>query len=124
MSTDGHINFTKDVAKFAHEEIKDSHTNISIDGYDDDAQREYKVLYVTDDMSTNDPFQEQSYENNTMEEPSEVEEPTIFEDAVETSTIATSLVNDKAIESTTSSENCCTKDEIMRITNDPINHFV
>ena len=38
MSTDGHINFTKDVVKLADEEIEDSHTNISIGGYGDDAQ--------------------------------------------------------------------------------------
>jgi len=31
-----------------------------------------------------------------MEEPSEIEEPTVFEDAVEASTIATDLVNDEA----------------------------
>ncbi|QCE06713.1 hypothetical protein DEO72_LG9g1727 [Vigna unguiculata] len=58
-----------------------------------------------------------------MEEPSEVEEPTIFEDAMEASTTATSLINDKAIESTTSGANFCSQDEIIRITDDPINHF-
>jgi len=73
-------------------------------------------------MSTNDHFQEQSCENNTMEEPSAVEEPTIFEDATEPSTIATDLVNDEAVESTTPSENFCSEDEIMRITDDPLNH--
>jgi len=52
-------------------------------------------------MSTNDHFQEQSYENNTMEEPSAVEEKTVFEDATEASTIAIDLVNDEAAESTT-----------------------
>jgi len=52
-------------------------------------------------MSTNDHFQEQSCENNTMEEPSAVEEKTIFKDAAEASTIATDLVNDEAAESTT-----------------------
>jgi len=31
-----------------------------------------------------------------MEEPSAIEEPTVFEDAVEASTIATDLVNDEA----------------------------
>ena len=35
VSTDGHINFTKDVSEFVDEEIEDSHINISIDGYDD-----------------------------------------------------------------------------------------
>ena len=45
MSTDGHINFAKDVAD---EVIEDSHTNISIDGYVDNAQCEYKVLSVDD----------------------------------------------------------------------------
>jgi len=54
MSTDGHI---KDVAE-VDEEIKDSYTNISTDGYDDDAQCEYKVVPVDEDMSTNDHFQE------------------------------------------------------------------
>ena len=98
ISTDGHINFSKDVAD---EEIKDSHTNISTDGYVDDAPCEYKVVPVDDVMSTNDHFQEQSCENNTMEEPSAVEEPTIFEDAAEASTIATDLVNDEAVYSTT-----------------------
>jgi len=52
MSTDGHINFTKDVVEYVDEEIEDSHTGISTDGYDV-AQYEYKVLYVNDDMSTN-----------------------------------------------------------------------
>jgi len=47
-------------------------------------------------MSTNNHFQEQSCENNTMEEPSEIEERTVFEDAAEASTIATDLVNDEA----------------------------
>ena len=74
-------------------------------------------------MSTNDHFQERSCENNTMEEPSVVEEPTVFEDAAEASTIATDLVNDEATESTTPSENFCLKDEIMRITDDPLNHL-
>jgi len=92
MSTDGHI---KDVAE-VDEEIKDSYTNISTDGYDDDAQCEYKVVPVDEDMSTNDHFQEQNCENNTMEEPSVIEEPTVFEDAAEASTIATDLVNDEA----------------------------
>jgi len=32
------------------------------------------------------------------------------------------LVNDKAVESTTLGENFCSKDEIMRITNDLVNH--
>ena len=97
MPTDGHINFAKDVAD---EEIKDSHINIATDGYVDDAQCEYKVVPVDEDMSTNDHFQEQSCENNTIEEPNAVEEPTIFEDAAEASTIATDLVNDEAVEST------------------------
>ncbi|QCD79087.1 hypothetical protein DEO72_LG1g2725 [Vigna unguiculata] len=119
MSTDGHINFTKDVAD---EEIEDSHTNISTNGYVDDARCEYKVFSVNDDRSTNDLFHEQSYENNTMEDPSEVEEPTIFEDAIEAYTTTTSLVNDKALESITSDENVCSQDEIMRITDDPVNH--
>ncbi|QCD86747.1 hypothetical protein DEO72_LG3g1273 [Vigna unguiculata] len=119
MSTDGHINFAKDVAD---EEIKDSHTNISTDGYVDAAQCEYKVVPIDEDMSTNDHFQEQSCENNTMEEPSVVEEPTLFEDAAEASTIATDLVNDEAAESTTPGENFCSEDEIMRITDDPLNH--
>ena len=73
-------------------------------------------------MSTNDLFQEQSYENNTMEEPSAVEEPTVLEDAAEASTIATDLVNDEAANSTTSSAGFCSQDEITRITDDPINH--
>ncbi|QCD93326.1 hypothetical protein DEO72_LG5g1399 [Vigna unguiculata] len=120
MSTDGHINFAKDVAD---EEIKDSPINISTDGYVDDAPCEYKVVPVDDVMSTNDHFQEQSCENNTMEEPSAVEEPTIFEDATEASTIATDLVNDEAVESTTPGENFCLEDEIMRITDDPLNHL-
>ncbi|QCD81429.1 hypothetical protein DEO72_LG2g1755 [Vigna unguiculata] len=88
MSTDGHINFAKDVAD---EEIKDSHTNISTDGYVDDAPCGYKVVPIDEDMSTNDHFQEQSCENNTMEEPSAVEELIVFEDAAEASIIATDL---------------------------------
>ena len=79
MSTNGHI---KDVAE-VDEEIKDSHTDISTDGYVDNAQCEYKVVLVDEDMSTNDHFQQQNCEDNTMEEPSAVEEPTIFEDAAE-----------------------------------------
>jgi len=63
-------------------------------------------------MSTNDHFQEQSCENNT-----------IFEDATEASTIAINLVNDEATELTTPGENFCSEDEITRITNDPINHL-
>jgi len=55
MSIDGHINFTKDVIEFVDEEIEDSHTNISTNGYDN-AQCEYKVLSTNDDMSTNDLF--------------------------------------------------------------------
>ncbi|QCD86842.1 hypothetical protein DEO72_LG3g1369 [Vigna unguiculata] len=119
MYTDRHINFAKDVAD---EDIQDSHTYISTDGYVVDAQYEYKFLSVNDDMSTNNIFHEQSCENNTMEEPSEVEEPTIFEDVTEASTIATNLVNDEAADSTTSRANFCSQDEITRITNDPINH--
>ena len=69
MSTYGHINFAKDVAD---EEIEDSHTYISTDRY-------------VDDMSIDDLFEEQSCENNTMKEPSAIEEPTIFEDATEAS---------------------------------------
>ncbi|QCD96560.1 hypothetical protein DEO72_LG6g1266 [Vigna unguiculata] len=118
MPTDGHINFAKDVAD---EEIKDSHINIATDGYVDDAQCEYKVVPVDEDMSTNDHFQEQSCENNTIEEPNAVEEPTIFEDAAEASTIATDLVNDEAVESTTPGENFCSEDESMRIIDDLLN---
>ncbi|QCE03664.1 hypothetical protein DEO72_LG8g1689 [Vigna unguiculata] len=120
MSTNGHINFGKDVAD---EEIEDSHTYISTNGYVDDAQCEYKVLSIDDDMSINDLFEEQIYENNTMEEPSTVEEPTIFEDVAETSTIATDLVNDEAAYSTTSSADFCSQGEILRITDDPVNHL-
>ena len=74
-------------------------------------------------MSTNDNFQEQSCEDNTMEEPSVVEEPTVFEVAAEASSIATDLVDDEAVESTTPGENFCLEDEIMRITDDPLNHL-
>ena len=119
MSTDGHINFGKDVAD---EETEDSQTYISIDGYVDDAQWEYKVLCIDNDMSINDLFEEQSCENNTMEEPSAIEEPTIFKDVAEASTIATDLVNDEVADSTTSSADFCSQGEIMRIIDDPINH--
>jgi len=118
MSTDGHI---KDVAE-VDEEIKDSHTNISTNGYVDDAQFEYKVVPVYEDMSTHDHFQEQNCEDNTIEELSAVEKPTIFEDAAEASIIATDLVNDEAVESTTPGENLCSQDEITRIIDDPVNH--
>jgi len=57
-----------------------------------------------------------------MEEPSTVEEPTIFEDAAEASTIATDLVNDEAADSTTSSADFCSQGEIIRITDDHVNH--
>ena len=120
MSIDGHINFAKDVAD---EEIEDYHTYISTDEYVDDAQCEYKVLSIDDDMSVDDLFEEQSCENNTMEEPSAVEEPTIFEDAAEASTISTNLVNDEATDSTSSSAYFCLQDEITRITDDSINHL-
>ena len=73
-------------------------------------------------MSTNDHFQEQNCEDNTLEEPSAVEEPTVFKDATEASIIAIDLVNDEAVESTTVGEKFCSEDEIMRITNDPLNH--
>ena len=89
---DGHI---KDVAE-VDIEIEDSHTNISTDGYVDNAQCEYKVL------SVDDIFEEQSCEENAIEEPSVVEEPMIFKDAAKASTIATDLVNDEAADSTTS----------------------
>ena len=118
MSTDGHI---KDVAK-VDEEIKDSHTNISTDGYVDDAQCEYKVVHVDEDICRNDHFQQQSYEDNKIEEPNAVEEKIIFEDVVEASTIVTDLVNDEAAESTTLGENIYSEDEIMRITDDLFNH--
>ncbi|QCD82420.1 hypothetical protein DEO72_LG2g2758 [Vigna unguiculata] len=97
-------------------------TNISTDGYVDATQCEYKIVPVDEDMSTNDHFQEQSCEDNTIEEPSAVEEPTIFKDATKASTIATDLVNDEATELTTSGENFCSQDEITRITDDPVNH--
>jgi len=42
-----------------------------------------------------------------MEEPSAVEEPTIFEDAAEAFTIAIDFVNDEATYSTTSSADFC-----------------
>ena len=106
MSTDGHINFAKDVAD---EEIKDSHKNISTDGYVNAVQCEYKIVPVDEDMSTNDHFQEQNCEDNSMEEPSVVEEPTVFEDAAEASTIATDLVNDEAAESTTPGAKFCSE---------------
>jgi len=73
-------------------------------------------------MSTNDHFQEQNCEDNTMEEPSVVEEPTIFEDAAETSIIAIDLVNDEATYSTILSADFCSQDEITRITDDSLNH--
>ena len=57
-----------------------------------------------------------------MEEPSAVEEPTIFKDAAEASTISTELVNDEVAYSTTSSVAFCSQDEITRITDDPVNH--
>jgi len=97
-------------------------TNISTDGYVDAAQCEYKIVPVDENMSINDHSQEQSCENNTIEEPSTVEEKTIFEDVAEASTIATDLVNDEATESTTPGENFCSEDEIMRIIDDPLNH--
>ena len=79
-------------------------------------------IYLLMDMSTNDLFHEQSCENNIMEEPSAVEEPTIFKDAAEASTIATNLVNDEVADSTTSSAYFGSQGEIMRITDDPVNH--
>jgi len=118
MSTDGH---TKDVAE-VDEEIKDSHTNVSTDGYVDNAQSEYKVIFVDANMSKNYHFQEQSCENNIVEEPRAIEEPTILEDASEASTTTIDLVNDEAAKSTTLGENFCSEDEIMRINDDPLNH--
>jgi len=83
---------------------------------------EYNVLSINDDIITNDIFQEQSCENNTMEEPSVLEETIILEYAYETSTTATDLINDKATKLTTLGANFCSQDEITRITNDPDNH--
>ena len=57
-----------------------------------------------------------------MEEPSAIEELTIFEDAAKASTIATDLVSEAA-DLTTSSVNFCSQDEITRITDDPVNHL-
>ncbi|QCE03990.1 hypothetical protein DEO72_LG8g2022 [Vigna unguiculata] len=98
------------------------HIDISIDRYNDCHSNMSTVVPVDEDMSTNDHFQEQSCKDNTIEEPSAVEEPTIFEDAAEASTIATDLVNDEATESTTPGENFGSQDEITRITDDPLNH--
>ncbi|QCE02008.1 hypothetical protein DEO72_LG8g19 [Vigna unguiculata] len=120
MSTDGHINFSKNVVD---EEIEDSHTYISTNGYVDDAQCEYKVLSIDDDMSIDALFEEQSCEDNTMEEPSAVEEPTIFIDAAEASTTTTDLVNDEVADSTTSSAYFSSQDEITRTTDDLVNHL-
>ena len=61
--------------------------------------------------------------DNTIEEPSAIEEQIVFEDATEASTIATDLVNDEAAESKTPSENFCSQDEITRIIDDPVNHL-
>jgi len=72
-------------------------------------------------MSTNDRVHDQSCENNKMEEPSAVKELMIFKDVVQASTIATDLVNDEVIESTTSGANFCSQDEIVRIIDDPVN---
>jgi len=91
--------------------------------YVDDAQCEYKVIPVDEYMSTNDHFQEQTCEDNTIEEPSAVEDLIVFEDASEASIIVTDLVNDEAAESTTLGENFWSEDEIMRITDDPLNHL-
>jgi len=41
----------------------------------------------------------------------------------EASTIATDLLNDEAADSTTSSADFCSQGEIIRITDDPINHL-
>jgi len=57
-----------------------------------------------------------------MKEPSAVEEPTIFEDVAEASTIATNLVNEAA-DSTTSRADFYSQDEITRIIDDPVNHL-
>jgi len=73
-------------------------------------------------MSKNDPFQEQSCENNTMEEPNVVEEPTILEDTPKASTTTTDLVNNEATKSNTSGANGFPQDEIMRIIDDLVNH--
>ena len=78
-------------------------------------QCEYEVLSINDDMSTNDPFQEQSSTNNTVEEPSAVAKPTILEDAYEASTTSTNLVSDKATKSTTLSAIFFSQVEIMMI---------
>jgi len=120
MSTDEHINFAKNVAD---EEIEDSHTYISTNGYVNDAQCEFKVLSIDDDMSIDDLFEEQSCEDNTMEERSAVEEPTIFIDEAEAFTTTTDLDNDEAADSTTSSAYFSSQDEITRTTDDLVNHL-
>ena len=58
-----------------------------------------------------------------MEEPSAVEEPTIFVDAVQASTTTADLVNDEATDSTTSSAYFISQDEITRTTDDLVNHL-
>ncbi|QCD92417.1 hypothetical protein DEO72_LG5g479 [Vigna unguiculata] len=119
MSTDGHINFAKDVAD---EEIEDSHTNISTDGYVDAAQCEYKVVPIDEDMSTSDHFQEQSCEMLCYLLGSRQLLGCYKLLRRLRTTIATGLVNDEAVESTTLGDNFCSEDEIMRITDDPLNH--
>jgi len=74
------------------------------------------------EMSTSDNFQKQSCENNTMEEPSVAEELTILKYAFKASTTTTDFVNDNATNSTTSGAIFCSRDEIIRITNDHVNH--
>jgi len=122
MSTNGDINYIKDVAE-VDEEIGDSHTGISIDGYDNAAQCEYKGVPVYEDMSSNDHFQYQSFKNNIMKEPSAVEETSILQDASEASITTSDLVNDEVAKSTTLGEVFCSQDEIMMITDDPDNHI-
>ena len=114
------INFAKNVVD---EEIEDSHAYISTNGYVDDAQCEYKVLSIDDDLSIDDLFEEQSCEDNTMEEPSAVEEPTILIDAAEASTTTTDLVNDEAADSTTSSAYFSSQDDITKTIDDLVNHL-
>ncbi|QCE15202.1 hypothetical protein DEO72_LG11g2211 [Vigna unguiculata] len=71
------------------------------------------TIQIIDDL-----FEEQSCEDNTMEEPSAVEEPTILIDAAEASTTTTDLVNDEAADSTTSSAYFSSQDDITKTIDD------
>jgi len=92
--------------------IESHHDDISTNECNDVAHCEYKFLYVYENMSTYDPFQEKHCEDNAMKEPSAVEEPRELKDTLKEPTIIVDLVNDEALESTTLGSEFFSQDDV------------